>query len=128
MIAESRIPAVCVLRKGPCALLGRKRSLVIAAWFFASLFSHLCIQASRTEDLAAPFYNPDSVQVIHLDIARADLDRMRLALPQRISVPGTFRWDGETIRNVGVRYKGDSSSAPESPYKRSILIELVFRV
>ena len=82
-----------------------------------------CLYAAGTDDPATRFYNPDSVQVIHLDIARADLDRMHLALPQRISVPATFRWDGQTIPEVGVRYKGDSSSAPESPSKRSILIE-----
>ncbi len=106
-----------------CALLGPSRSLLIAAWFFAVLFTERCIQPALPEDATARFFNPDSIQIIHLDIARTDLDRMRLALPERITVPGTFRWDQQTIREVGVRYKGDSSSARESPYKRSILIE-----
>jgi hypothetical protein len=76
------------------------------------------------EDPASGFYDPNSVQTIHVDIARADLDRMRAALPQRISVPGTFHWNGQTLGDVGIRYKGDSSSAPASPFKRSFLIEI----
>jgi spore coat protein CotH len=80
-------------------------------------------QTARAEDGASSFFDPASVQVIHLDIPRADLDRMHLALPKRISVPATFRWGGQTLRDVGVRYKGDSSSDPQSSHKRSFLIE-----
>ncbi len=123
VIPECLLAAVGVLRKGPWALLERKRSRVFAACLLAFLFAERCIPAVRADDVAARFYNPDSIQVIHLDIARADLDRMHLALPQRVSVPATFHWDGQTIRDVGIRYKGDSSAALESPYKRSFLIE-----
>jgi spore coat protein CotH len=120
VISEDWVAAVSVLRK---ERLGHKPSLAIALWFFAFLLVDGWPQAARTEDAAARFYNPDWVQVIRLDIARADLDRMHLALPQRISVPATFHWEGQTIRDVGIRYKGGSSSDPESPYKRSFLIE-----
>jgi len=47
---------------------------------------------------------------------------MRRALPRRIYVPGTFRWNDWALHQVGVRYKGNSSSAPNSPHKRSFLI------
>jgi spore coat protein H len=77
---------------------------------------------SRPDDATERFYNPDSVQKIRLEIKAEDLDRLRRALPQRITVPGTFRWNEQMVENVGVRYKGNSSSDPNSPHKRGFLI------
>jgi len=69
------------------------------------------------------FYDPEVVQKIHLEINPEDLGRMHQALPRRIYVPGSFRWNDETLSNVGVRFKGDSSSMPDSPFKRGFLID-----
>ncbi len=69
------------------------------------------------------FYRPNQVQVIHLQVHESDLHRMMSALPQRIYVPAVFRWGNQTIENVGVRYKGNSSSIPHQPHKRSFLIK-----
>jgi spore coat protein CotH len=74
-------------------------------------------------DAASQFYEPESVQTIHLEINHEDLDRLQRALPKRIYVPATFRWNDQTLQNVGVRYKGDSSSSPDSHHKRSFLID-----
>lgn len=68
------------------------------------------------------FFDPEVVQTIHLAVKPEDLDRMRRALPQRICVPGVFRWNDQTLQNVGVRYKGNSSSGPDSSHKRAFLI------
>jgi len=68
------------------------------------------------------FYNPEVVQTIHLEIKPEDLDRLHRALPQRICVPGVFRWNDRTFSNVGIRYKGNSSSMPDASHKRSFLI------
>lgn len=90
-----------------------------------ALLLGLCRAVSAEREGGADrFFDPSILQTIHLDIGRQDLDRMRQALPRRISVPGTFRWNDVTVRNVGVRYKGNSSSAPDSPFKRSFLISL----
>ena len=70
----------------------------------------------------ATFYQPNQVHVIHLQVHDSDLDKMKLALPQRIYVPATFRLANQTIDNVGVRYKGNSSSNPRQRHKRSFLI------
>lgn len=78
--------------------------------------------AASPQDLTDGFYDPAVVQTIRLDIAPEDLERMHQALPKRICVPGTFRWNDVTVPLVGIRYKGNSSSAPQSPYKRSFLI------
>jgi hypothetical protein len=88
----------------------------------------LCLQlqawsAVPPEDTSDRFYDLKSVQTIHLEIAAEDLGRLRRALPRRISVPGTFRWNEHALQPVGIRYKGSSSSAPDSPHKRSFLIE-----
>jgi hypothetical protein len=73
-------------------------------------------------DVSDRFYDPEVVQTIHLEIKPADLDRMHRALPQRICVPGVFRWHDQTLQPVGIRYKGNSSSSPDSSQKRAFLI------
>jgi spore coat protein CotH len=69
------------------------------------------------------FYRPETVQEIQLQVHVDDLARMKEALPRRIYVPATFRWDNQVIENVGVRYKGNSSSNPRQRHKRSFLIK-----
>ncbi len=69
------------------------------------------------------FYDPTTIQDIRLTIAPADLDRLQRALPQRLAVPATFQWNTHSLTNVAVRYKGNSSSSPNSPHKRSFLLD-----
>ena len=72
---------------------------------------------------ANTFYRSGMVQEIHLQVTDEDLARMQEALPKRIYVPATFRWGKQTLDNVGVRYKGNSSSKPRQRHKRSFLIK-----
>ena len=69
------------------------------------------------------FYDPAVVQEVHLTVPPAELGRLQAALPERIFVPGTFRWGHHRLTNVGVRYKGNSSSNPRQTHKRSFLIK-----
>ena len=62
------------------------------------------------------------MQTIRLEIKPDDLNRLHRALPRRIHVPATFRWNEQVFDGVGVRYKGNSSSGPSSPHKRSFLV------
>jgi CotH kinase protein len=71
----------------------------------------------------AAFYRPDEVQAVYLHVAEADLRRMLAALPELVDVPASFRWRDTTIENVAVRFKGNSSSNPKQPHKRSFLIK-----
>jgi spore coat protein CotH len=92
----------------------------------ARLFA-FCILGSRAIDALAGdasdrFYDPVVVQTIHLEIKPEDLDRMHRALPQRIYVPATFRWNDQTLQPVGIRYKGNSSSSQDSSHKRAFLV------
>ena len=69
------------------------------------------------------FYRLDEVQSIHLSVAEDDLQRMRAALPERISVRASFRWRDISVENVAIRFKGNSSSGPSQQHKRSFLIK-----
>ncbi len=69
------------------------------------------------------FYDSAVVQTIRLEISDASLRRLSTALPKLVLVPATFQWNDQTIHNVGIRYKGNSSSHPTSPHKRGLLIK-----
>ncbi|MBR53317.1 hypothetical protein CMK19_06075 [Candidatus Poribacteria bacterium] len=69
------------------------------------------------------FYDPNQVQIIDLQISDHQLQKMKSALPRRIYVSATFQWSGQVIENVGVRYKGNSSSHPHQKHKRGFLIK-----
>lgn len=75
------------------------------------------------QQLRREFYAPDVVQQVELKVAPRDLQRMRDALPERIYVPGEFRWRDQVLGNVAVRYKGNSSSHPDQRHKRSFLVK-----
>ena len=69
------------------------------------------------------FFDSSVIQTIVLDIAPADRQAMFDALPERIYVPATFTWGDIRLENVGVRFKGNSSSQPEAWWKRGMLIK-----
>lgn len=80
-------------------------------------------RATAASDPTAALYDPQVVQRIELEIGAAELQTMRDALPERVYVRGTFRWGDVELRDVGVRYKGNSSSQPQQRHKRSFLIK-----
>lgn len=87
------------------------------------LFLPLLLLPTSLLPAADTFYKPEAVQEIHLQVQDDDLARMKAALPKRIYVRATFRWGNQTIEDVGVRYKGNSSSNPRQRHKRSFLIK-----
>jgi hypothetical protein len=119
-------PRKAVLSPPPEATAGPPRNSRPApgpgAMFLTLLFWAGVVLGAPVRDAADRFYDPEVVQAIRLEIKPEDLDRLHRALPERIYVPATFRWTGLTLHPVGVRYKGNSSSGPDSPHKRSFLI------
>lgn len=105
-----------------CGSVERRVSRRLLAWA-AVLLAVAAPGTGRANPEQAAFYDPATVQTIHLEIAPEDLRRLDGALPERIYVPGAFRWNDQTVRNIGIRYKGNSSSHPRSPHKRSLLIK-----
>lgn len=90
------------------------------AWIISAASA---LAATSLENRLKEFYQPDVVQTIRLDVSSRHLRELKEALPKRIFVPTTFKWNGVELTNVGIRYKGDSSSDPRSPHKRSFLIK-----
>ncbi len=120
-----------MIPSGDRSVIGRWR-LGIAVWLVGGLAAVTSAHAQPTPaqaparkglQQAEDFYHPDQVQLMHLDVKAEDLKKMNAALPRRIYVPATFRWGDLTIQNVGVRYKGNSSSNPNQQHKRSFLIK-----
>ena len=70
------------------------------------------------------FYSPDQVQTVRLQISDIDQQKMHAALPECIYVPAQLSWNGQTINQVGVRFKGNSSANPNQRHKRSYLIKV----
>ncbi len=81
------------------------------------------VQTPSAASLQAMFYDGQRVQEMALDIEPADRQAMFDALPDRVYVPATFRWRDVELTNVGVRFKGNSSSSPDAWWKRSLLIK-----
>ncbi len=70
------------------------------------------------------FYAADQVQTVRLQISNTDQQKMHAALPKCIYVPAQLSWNGQTIKQVGVRFKGNSSANPNQKHKRSYLIKV----
>lgn len=71
----------------------------------------------------AKFYAPGQIQLLQLDIRDEDMHKLQAALPERVFVPATFRWNDRSFESVAVRYKGNSSSMPEQRHKRGLLVK-----
>ena len=69
------------------------------------------------------FYDANQVQTIHLQITDSDRQKMQAALPECIYVPATLSWNNQTLTQVGVRFKGNSSANPNQTHKRSYLFK-----
>ncbi len=69
------------------------------------------------------FYAADQVQTLRLQISELNQQKMKAALPECIYVPAQLSWNGQTLKQVGVRFKGNSSANPNQKHKRSYLIK-----
>ena len=88
--------------------------------FFSSGLSMVCATELTSDD----FYERERVQEIRLTISELNLIKMKEALPERKYVPATLHWRNFRMENVGVRYKGNSSSRPHQRHKRGYLIKV----
>jgi spore coat protein H len=109
-----------MLRKGKLFGYGLKWSRLMGVFIFA--YSIL----EKVEGLPSPsdaFYDLNVVQEIRIEILPSDRDRLLQSLPERVYVPATFHWNDRNVENVGVRFKGNSSSSPNQTHKRSYLVK-----
>lgn len=109
-----------MLRKAKLFDYGLKWSRLAAVFFF------VCSFLVKAEGLPSPsdaFYDLAVVQEIRIEILPSDRDRLLQSLPERVYVPATFLWNDRNVENVGVRFKGNSSSSPNQAHKRSYLVK-----
>ena len=91
-----------------------------------ALFFAVSTSSAIAEDTPSPsdrFYDLSLVQEVRLEILPTNRERLLQSLPQRVYVPATFRWKDQVVENVGVRFKGNSSSSPNQQHKRSYLVK-----
>ena len=100
------------------------------AMIFAPLFLCITLLFSGLSEIRAAelksddFYKREQVQEIRLTISKSNVAKMKRALPERIYVPASLQWRTIRMKNVAVRYKGNSSSNPHQRHKRSYLIKV----
>ncbi len=94
-----------------------------SAWLLVLSLSGSIVAISEDSNASHAFYSRAVIQEVQLEIPNAERERLYAALPQRVYVRGTFRWNDTLVENVGIRFKGNSSSHPDQPFKRSYLIK-----
>jgi len=106
----------CIIK---AKILQTIRVLIYIGGFFSGPYA--LFATGLTSDT---FYERKQVQEIRLTISELNVKKMKEALPMRIYVPATLRWRDIRLENVGVRYKGNSSSRPYQEHKRGYLIKV----
>ncbi len=115
----------------PRAISNQRHQVIFSRCFMnfssvAFLACLLLVRVGLAEDPGpkqADFFATEVVQDIQLEVKPADLERLAAALPERVYVPARFRWRGQVIDRVGLRYKGNSSSQPRQRHKRGFLVK-----
>lgn len=92
-------------------------------WSIILMVGNQCgLATEATDKVLNEYYAPHQIQSIYLQVSKNNRDRMLSALPKRIYVSADFRWRNVSIKNVAIRFKGNSSSNPNQKHKRSFLV------
>ena len=105
-------------------IIGANSSLITKKLGCFILFIYCAHVVFATDLNSDIFYERDRVQEIHLTINELNLKSMKDSLPIRKYVPANLRWRDIQLENIGVRFKGDSSSLPNQKHKRGYLIKV----
>src|SRR5689334_2854080 len=71
---------------------------------------------TTTPDPAAPFFDDSVVQSIYLEINSKDWNTLKTNYLDNTYYPvGAFKFNGATVRNVGIRSRGTGSRNPTKP-------------
>jgi len=90
------------------ALASLRRSLLAVT---AVLFLAGPAGAQTADD----FFNPDSLQRIDLWLNSSDWSKLKAAFQENTYYPADVTWNGQTIRNVGIRSRGLGSRSGTKP-------------
>ena len=87
-------------------------------WFRRCLFVVVVVVcgASRASAQSADeFFNPETLQRIDLWLNSSDWSKLKAAFQENTYYPADVTWNGQTVRNVGIRSRGLGSRSGTKP-------------
>jgi spore coat protein H len=87
--------------------LGRVGALVLTLAF--------AVSSRATAQTSDELFNPDSLQRIDLWLNSADWSKLKAAFQENTYYPADMTWNGQTVRNVGIRSRGLGSRSSTKP-------------
>ena len=87
-------------------------------WFRRGLFVVVVVVcgASRASAQSADeFFNPETLQRIDLWLNSSDWSKLKAAFQENTYYPTDVTWNGQTVRNVGIRSRGLGSRSGTKP-------------
>ncbi|MFM8535361.1 MAG: CotH kinase family protein [Acidimicrobiia bacterium] len=75
----------------------------------------LGLAARATAQTTDEFFNPDTLQRIDLWLNSSDWSKLRQNFQENTYYPADFTWNGQTVRNVGIRSRGLGSRSSTKP-------------
>ena len=91
----------------------RTTALLAAVLSVATLSGDITAQTSA--DAAAPFFDDTRLQDIHFLINSRDWETLKETFRGNTYYPADFRWGDTTVRNVGIRSRGNGSRSGSKP-------------
>lgn len=83
-------------------------------WFLAVLVV-VCSAGGAAAQTSDDFFNPDGLQRIDLWLNSRDWDKLKAAFQENTYYPADVTWNGQTVRNVGIRSRGLGSRSVAKP-------------
>ncbi len=73
------------------------------------------VAASAAAQTSDDFFNPESLQRIDLWMNSSDWSKLKAAFQENTYYPADVTWNGQTVRNVGIRSRGLGSRSGTKP-------------
>ncbi len=75
----------------------------------------VCAEGRAMAQTSDEFFNPDAVQRIDLWLNSSDWSKLKAAFQENTYYPADVTWNGQTVRNVGIRSRGLGSRSGTKP-------------
>ena len=75
----------------------------------------VCAAGRASAQSADEFFNPDALQRIDLWLNSSDWSKLKAAFQDNTYYPADVTWNGQTVRNVGIRSRGLGSRSGTKP-------------
>src|SRR5262245_61446917 len=72
-------------------------------------------QPAFAQDPTTPFFDDSVVHEIRLTINAKDWESLKEHFQENTYYPADFKWNGQVVRNVGIRSRGKGSRRPNKP-------------